>query len=92
MAEPSMLTVVVMGVGIVFVGLIALVIIISIMNAIFGSIKPKEAKVSATPNPSIPAADAKLAPEAVAAVSAAIAESLGRDVSGIRILSIKKTN
>ena len=92
MSEPSMLTVVVMGVGIVFIGLIALVIIISIMNAIFGSIKPKEAKAAAVTNDSISSADAKLAPEAVAAVSAAIAESLGRDVSGIRILSIKKTN
>ncbi len=80
-----------LGIGTVFVGLVCLVVLISIMNVIFKLIKPKEQKAPAA-KPVASAADDKMDDETVAAVSAAIAETLGRDVSGIRITSIKKIN
>ena len=92
MPEPSILEVVAMGVGTVFVGLICLVFLISIMNVIFQNIKPKAEKAASPSNAALPKTEEKMDSETVAAVSAAIAETLGRDVSGIRILSIKKTN
>ncbi len=91
---PFNATVVLMGLGIVFIGLICLIVIISIMNSFFKTTKNKEdtpAVPANTPAQS-PCAEQQLSGEAVAAVSAAIAETLGKDVSGIRILSIKKVN
>ncbi len=86
--------VVLMGLGIVFVGLIALIFICKIMGAVLGNTKAKE-----TPAVSAPVAPVKEEAlnipnkgEFIAAVSAAIAESMGTDVSKIRIHSIKKVN
>jgi len=93
MAEPSILTVVLMGLGIVFFGLICIIAISMIMSAIIRKLEP-----AAKPAPA-PVAAPAAAPAAeeipnrqafVAAVSVAIAEELGTDVSGIRIHSIKK--
>ncbi len=91
---PSILEVVGIGFGTVFVGLICIIVLISIMNAVFSTFKPKAAtdKTVADPAVSSANADEKMDSETVAAVSAAIAETLGRDVSGIRITSIKKVN
>lgn len=80
-----------LGMGTVFAGLICLVVLISVMNLIFSRIKPKEQKAPETKS-QVATADEKMDDETVAAVSAAIAETLGRDVSGIRITSIKKVN
>ncbi len=90
-AEPNMGVVAGLGLGTVFAGLICLVVLLSIMNIIFSKIKPKEA-AKAEVKAAAPAAEEKMDDETVAAVSAAIAEVLGRDVSGIRITSIKKIN
>ena len=92
MSDVSNTFVIVMGLAVVFIGLIGLIVLSYIMSALC-RIKLGAARAGAAP-----AADA--APAAVesipnrqamiAAVSAAIAEDLGTDLSGIRILSVKK--
>ena len=76
-----------MGFGTVFVGLICLIIICSVIGA-FCRIGTKKKEVA----PVAPAAPAVIEnkQEILAAVSAAIAEELGTDVSAIRITSFKK--
>ncbi|MBQ4313641.1 MAG: OadG family protein [Clostridia bacterium] len=78
--------VVVMGIGIVFVGLISIIIICSIMGSICKALikQPVAAAVEEEPE-QIPNRQ-----EMVAAVSAAIAEELGAEVSAIRIKSIRR--
>lgn len=89
---PTMIEVVGMGMGTVFVGLICIVVLISIMNWIFSFVKPKENKKPENTLPLHSSENAELSGEEIAAVSATIAEVLGRDVSGIKITSIKKIN
>ena len=87
--EASIGMVVLLGVGIVFVGLICIVIVCSIFGLIGKTgnktKKPKEGGLQVAAEEEIPDRQ-----EFVAAVSAAIAEELGKDVSAIRILSIKR--
>ena len=84
-----------LGLGIVFVGLIALVAIVKLMGVIMEKVSGKEAPAPAPAH--VPAAPVKAAPEPnhgelVAAVSAALATVMGTKVSGIRILSMKKVD
>ena len=87
---PSNAFVILMGMGTVFFGLICLILLTYLMSAVIRSVK-KEA-------PAAPAAVAAPAPvetipnrqAMVAAIAAVIAEDMGTDISGIRILSIKK--
>lgn len=87
--EASIGMVILLGIGIVFLGLICLVIVCSIFGLIGkatnGSKKKEEIVPAAAKEEEIPDRQ-----EFVAAVSAAIAEELGTDVSAIRILSIKR--
>ena len=81
--------VVAMGIGTVFFGLICIIILSCIMSAICVRLgkKDKAAPVAA------PAAPVNVIPNRqalIAAVSAAIAEDMGTDPAGIRILSVKK--
>ena len=88
MPEYSNLFVCLMGMGTVFFGLICLIALTTIMGKIVGG----HAAPAAAPA-AIPAAPAAAEPnrqELVAAVSAAIAEELGTDITGIRIVSMKK--
>ncbi len=81
------------GIGTVFVGLIALILICYIMSTLVKAFTKKEKKVAqtaATPVASPVAAPIANKGEFVAAVACAIAEDLGTDVTGIRIKSIKK--
>ncbi len=95
---PSNAVVVLLGMGIVFVGLICLVILCAVMGKIFGSVQAKSEAAAAAPAAAAPAASAAPAApveipnrgEFIAAVSAAIAEEVGADVSAIRILSVKR--
>ena len=91
--------VVLMGIGVVFVGLFVLVLVIGVMGLILrggrGN-KNKEA-ASAESVTSVPAADTQdimntaERQQVVAAVSAAIAVYMGaKDMSGLRIRSIKR--
>lgn len=98
--EYSSLFVCLMGMGTVFFGLICLIALTMAMGAIVGRSAPAAAPVPAAPAPAVvnraaAASGAPAAPEAnrqeiAAAVSAAIAEELGADITGIRILSMKK--
>lgn len=80
------------GFGLVFVGLICIILICSIVGSICKALIKEDKKSVQAPKAQAPAADTAIANkgEFVAAVSAALAEELGTDVTGIRILSIKK--
>lgn len=88
--------VVAMGIGTVFVGLICIIFITKIMSFFCRGLvqnKPEEKIAPKAPVASAPAAaPAEIAnkQEFVAAVSAAIAEHSGKDMEGIRIVSIKR--
>lgn len=91
--------VVAMGMGIVFIGLICIVFLCMLMSKIVMSMDAKSAASapvsSAQTAPEVPAAATDAIPnrqELIAAVSAALAEELGTDVSAIRILSFKKVS
>ena len=86
--------VVLLGFGTVFVGLICLIFITKLMSAIIGSRSKKEAAAAATAQPDSVQQQEPIADRGafVAAVSAAIAETVGTSVNGLRILSIKKVN
>ena len=82
--------VVVMGIGTVFFGLICIILLSYAMSAILKN----SAKTPAATTAAAPAASAvETIPNRqsmIAAISAAIAEDMGTDLSGIRILSVKK--
>ena len=83
----SILFVCLMGIGTVFVGLGCLIVLTMLMGRILkGSQKPVAAPVPVA----APAAPEANREELVAAISAALAEELGTDITGIRILSQKK--
>jgi len=75
-----------MGMGTVFFGLICLIALTMVMSRLCGAGK-KPAAVPAPVPAAVPEPDRQ---ELIAAVSAAVAEELGTDITGIRILSVKK--
>lgn len=75
-----------MGMGTVFFGLICLIVLTYLMSAVVGRGK----KAAPAPVPAAPQTAGEVTPELVAAVSAALAEELGTDITGIRIVSMKK--
>ena len=88
--EYSSLFVCLMGMGTVFFGLICLIVLTMIMGKLCGKDTPIIPVAAPTP-----AAGGAPAPEAnrqeiAAAISAVLAEELGTDVTGIRILSLRK--
>ena len=88
--EYSNLFVCLMGMGTVFFGLICLIVLTTIMGHILAR-QQKTAAPAAAPISAAPATDdGPIRPEVVAAISAALAENLGTDITGIRIKSIKK--
>ncbi|MCI8331861.1 MAG: OadG family protein [Clostridiales bacterium] len=85
------LTVILMGIGIVFAGLIGLIIVCSVMGAICKAVIKEKPKAEISHAAAAPAAET--IPDRgpfIAAVSAAIAEASGTDASGIRIVKIEK--
>ena len=80
-----------MGLGVVFVGLISIIILCYIIGAICMS-SGEKAEAAVAPSPAAVPAPAPIENrgEVIAAVSAALAEDMGTDVSAIRILSFKK--
>ncbi len=83
--------VVCMGIGTVFVGLICIIILCKIIGAIcMASEKNNSKPVKEAPVTATVAEPIQNRQEIVAAVSAVIAEELGKDISAIRILSFKK--
>ena len=85
--------VVLMGIGTVFFGLICIIVLSMARSAICRSMGGAAPVVAAPAAPAAPAARTDAIPNRqamIAAISAAIAEDMGTDISGIRILSVKK--
>ena len=91
MPEISDSLVVALGIGIVFIGLVCIVILCKIMSAVC-ALANKDDKVNASAAAVAPVTTQAIEnrQEIIAAVSAVIAEELGTDVSAIRVLSFKK--
>jgi len=87
----DVLTVVILGIGVVFAGLISIIILCKITGAICMA-ADKSSKPESTS--AVPVSPAPMVienrQEIIAAVSAVIAEELGTDISAIRIHSFKK--
>ena len=83
-----------LGVSVVFVGLIAIIAILYLMNFIISKSKDTKTK-DTTPVPPVTTTPAQAASienrrEIIAAVCAAVAEEEGTDISAIRVISFKK--
>ena len=90
MPDYSNLFVVLMGLGTVFAGLLCIILLVTLMSWVCNRTgTPKAAPQTAAAPAGIPAAGT-VTPSMMAAISAAIAEDMGTDVSAIRIVSIKK--
>jgi len=92
MPEISSGLVVGLGIGTVFVGLIAIIVLCYIMSAVVKLFEKGDKKGNA---PSVQSAQSSNAPiankqELVAASCAVIAEELGTDVKNIKVLSFKR--
>ncbi len=87
--------VVLLGVAIVFFGLVCLVLLCDLINIVCDKAAPAKNKeavkenVAEVPHTAVPEAIPNRG-ELIAAISAAIAEETGTDLSAIRILSFKK--
>lgn len=82
--------IVLMGVGTVFIGLICIVFLCIIISAVcraFGKKTEMKEEMPETENKPQSIEDRQAI---IAAVSAVIAEELGKDISAIRVLSFKK--
>ncbi len=86
------LMVILMGLGTVFFGLICLIALTYAMSAILRSVKKDEAPAAAASAAASAPVEAAIPNRQamVAAIAAAIAEDMGTDINGLRILSIKK--
>lgn len=87
--EYSNLFVVLMGIGTVFFGLICLIVLVWVMGKLFRNVDGAGSTAAPAPQTEshrIPSNSGEI----LAAISAAIAEELGTDVSAFRIVSVKK--
>lgn len=89
--------IIIMGVGMVFIGLICLIVICYLLGVILKAIKGDKDEEATAPTASAPVAPVSVPAtpienkqELIAAISCVIAEELGTSVSAIRIKSIKK--
>ena len=81
--------VVTMGIGTVFVGLIAIILICLITGAIAGT--SKKSKKTQKPAATGSAEDPRVRQEMLAAVCAACAEDMGTSPERLRVVSFRKT-
>ncbi len=87
----SNLFVCLMGICTVFIGLICIIVLVSVMSYVCRKTEKAPAPVAAPAVSAAPAAtEPGKTPELIAAISAAIAEEMGTDISAIRIVSLKK--
>ena len=91
---PSNVFVVLMGMGTVFFGLICIIVLSTIMSKVCQNLGGKTTDAAPAPAETTAAPAVQNAPiqnrqAMIAAISAAIAEELGTDVSAIRIRSLK---
>ena len=88
--EPSVWLVAILGISVVFMGLVAIVGLVWAMNKLcdrFLNKKPAVPVASAAPVANAPIENRE---EIVAAVCAAVAEEEGVDISALRVVSFKK--
>lgn len=80
-----------MGMGIVFFGLVCIIALCKLMSIVLGT-QAKETESIAPDAVARPVQETEIPnrEEMVAALSAVVAEELGKDVSAIRIVSLKK--
>ena len=90
MVFSEMLSVVGLGIGTVFVGLISIIILCKIVSFCCNGAKDKPTAKTEVQAPVVVGQKIENRQEIIAAVSVAIAEELGTDVSALRILSFKK--
>ncbi len=89
--DPGVGIVILLGIGIVFIGLIVIIFMCKLLGWAVGSKSDADAPVQdLKPSVQTTMQTIQNKGEVVAAVSAAVAESLGTDVSAIRIKSIKR--
>lgn len=84
-----------LGFGTVFVGLICLILIIKLMSVVLAKPAKDKQVAPASRQESAPVVSAPAMEnrgQFIAAVAAAIAATMGTDVTGLRILSVKKVN
>ena len=80
-----------MGIGTVFIGLICIIILCKVIGIFCMLSEKKDTKTdNVTITPVAQTQPIQNRQEIIAAVSAAVAEELGKDISAIRILSFKK--
>ena len=91
-AATSTLITFLLGIGIVFIGLVALIVIIKIMGALMRNSRKAKPEPTAEPAQAQAAESVGDRGEIIAAVSAAIATVMGESVNGIRIVSFKKVD
>ncbi len=89
-AETPNWMVVVMGVGVVFLGLVLIVLICKIMGLFFAKTAKIQSKPAVTTAPAATNAPIENRQEIIAAVTAACAEEMGKDISALRVISFKK--
>lgn len=105
--EYSNLFVCLMGICTVFIGLICIIVLVSVMSNIVrrtdrkmkasdggasAAVSAGGASANASAGRAVSAGAGEVTAELVAAVSAVIAEEMGTDASGIRIVSFKKVS
>ena len=84
----SNLFVCLMGIGTVFFGLICIILLVTLMSFVCRKSEQKTTLAPVSAPAGVPKAG--IGPELIAAVSAAIAEEMGTDISAIRIISMKQ--
>ena len=82
--------VVVMGIGVVFLGLVLIVFICKIMSLFFVKSAKNENKPAAPVAAPAKSSVIENRQEIIAAVTAACAEEMGKDISALRVVSFKK--
>ncbi|MDD6479585.1 MAG: OadG family transporter subunit [Oscillospiraceae bacterium] len=86
----NVLTVVVLGVGVVFIGLISIVILCKIMSAFCKGSDKNDAVQNNVTVPPVQNAPIQNRQEILAGVCAVIAEELGTDIEALKVISFKK--
>ena len=84
----SNLFVCLMGIGTVFFGLICIILLVTLMSFVCRKTEQQTTLAPVSAPAGVPKAG--IGPELIAAVSAAIAEEMGTDISAIRIISMKQ--
>lgn len=94
-ADPATWFVCILGVGVVFIGLILLIAIVSLSNWLLSKIEQRKVCATKEANVSLQTStnqNTKIEnkQEILAAVCAAVADENGTDISAIRVISFKK--